>query len=154
MAYSPTQPASMLSAVGSWLASGPERAFKGTEAALVTRPSWTLGFTAAVQCLKAAAWAVPRNVPAIRAVTDHSIPGALLPTGVTLHKRVLVAAADPSSGVLHSLERSTDLIHLRKVKEVLAVLAMIQILLASYCRRILTKKAVEQKASFRGAMPM
>ena len=99
MAYSPTQPASMLSAVGSWLASGPERAFKGTEAALVTRPSWTLGFTAAVQCLKAAAWAVPRNVPAIRAVTDHSIPGALLPTGVTLHKRVLVAPADPSSGV-------------------------------------------------------
>ena len=98
MAHSPTQPKSVLSAVGSWFVSGPERAFRGTEAALVTRPSWTLGFTAAVQCLKAAAWAVPRNVPAIRAVTDHSIPGALLPTGVTLHKRVLVAPADPCSG--------------------------------------------------------
>ena len=77
----------------SWIASGPRRALLGSRAALVRRPTWSLRFWAAVNALKAGAWAVPRNVHMVRMVTDHAIPRMALPHGVELRTAVELVPA-------------------------------------------------------------
>ena len=77
----------------SWIASSPERALLGSRAALVRRPTWSLRFWAAVNALKAGAWAVPRNVHMVRMVTDHAIPSMALPHGVDIRTAVVLVPA-------------------------------------------------------------
>jgi acetyl esterase/lipase len=50
-----------------------------------SRPSWNRSFTAIIHILRAASSAVPRNINAVRMLTDHAIPKWLptLPSGVT-----------------------------------------------------------------------
>ena len=82
----------------SWIASGPRRALLGSRAALVRRPTWSLRFWAAVNALKAGAWAVPRNVHMVRMVTDHAIPRMALPHGVELRTAVELVPAGAGGG--------------------------------------------------------
>jgi hypothetical protein len=89
--------ASPVGALAAWLATAPSRSFQGAAAALTTRPSWPFAFGAAVALLKAGAWLVPRHVGAARLLTDHAIPSFLLPPGVHVVSRVLVAPAGESS---------------------------------------------------------
>ena len=77
----------------SWIVSGPKRALLGSRAALVRQPTWSLRFWAAVNALKAGAWAVPRNVHMVRMVTDHAIPRMALPHGVELRTAVELVPA-------------------------------------------------------------
>jgi len=73
-----------------WIITGPARALQGTEAALVKRSSWNLSFYTTVNLLKGGAYAVPREITAIRLVTDHGIPGIVLPKGVDIKRVTLV----------------------------------------------------------------
>jgi len=84
--------ASLLSALVAWVITTPSRAIQGTISALTTRPSWTRAFSLAVTLLKAGAWSVPRHVRTARLLTDHSIPSMLLPRGVHVAYKVLVAS--------------------------------------------------------------
>lgn len=46
------------------------------------RPSWTVGFEAAVTALRVAVKTVARDVATIRLLTDNALPRGLLPSGV------------------------------------------------------------------------
>mgnify|MGYP003337346328 CR=1 FL=1 len=84
--------AKMASVVGHWLATGPERALVGTQAALVRKASWSFKFWTAVNALKGGAWAVARDVDVCRMLTDHAIPKVLVPAGVRIETKVLAPA--------------------------------------------------------------
>lgn len=70
--------------LGAWIKTGPNRASKGIKAASVRRVSWNTKLFATINLLKAGAYAVPREVKAIRLITDHAIPRVALPKGVHL----------------------------------------------------------------------
>ena len=84
--------ASLPGALVAWVITTPSRAIQGTISALTTKPSWPGAFSLAVTLLKAGAWSVPRHVRTARLLTDHSIPSMLLPRGVHVAYKVLVAS--------------------------------------------------------------
>eukprot|EP00668_Euglena_longa_P017028 GGOE01021358.1.p1 GENE.GGOE01021358.1~~GGOE01021358.1.p1 ORF type:complete len:387 (+),score=130.72 GGOE01021358.1:96-1256(+) len=53
------------------------------------RPSWTVGFEAAVTALRVAIKTVARDVATIRLLTDNSLPRGLLPSGVSFEDAVV-----------------------------------------------------------------
>jgi hypothetical protein len=83
---------SMTKALVNWVTTGPERAYLGTQAALQVRPTWNAAFRTSVGLLKAGAYSLPRNVEAIRVVTDHAIPNIILPKDVRIDALTLVPA--------------------------------------------------------------
>ena len=86
----PSKTAAFFNAAANWVVTGPERAYLGTQAALQHRPTWNSGFKTSVGLLKAGAYSLPRNVEAIRVVTDHAIPGVILPKDVRIDAMTLV----------------------------------------------------------------
>lgn len=85
----------------------------GTKAALQTRPSWNTGFHFAINALKGGAYAVARDIDMIRLITDHAIPGIVLPNGVIIEqKHILVPGQKGGLPSLICEKYSFDLRHI------------------------------------------
>eukprot|EP00667_Euglena_gracilis_P008275 EG_transcript_8374 len=60
------------------------------------RPSWTVGFEAAVTALRVAVKTVARDVATIRLLTDNALPRGLLPSGVSCEDAALGEGFPPA----------------------------------------------------------